>query len=497
MIRTACLAALTAAFASLPFRAPAEPAPAQALPSVGGYAIVAEQAVLDDPQWKEVTDALLAKYPQAKVYAFGKSPEEVREALASELPQYTAVVVRPGTATDLFVLDLHNLFRRLDGDPWCDTLWSIVTGYDAEAARVLAAAEPIAVRKGLDCAGTDITAFEEAWFYTETARGTLKHWKRGAMAEPEAVPCDTDNTQGFLERLQRDRVQFLATSGHATERNWDMGYCGPNLWLSHDRGRLIAIDTRRKPFFADNPEPKVYIAAGNCLIGHIDRPDCMATAWMRDGGVRQMVGYVVTTWHGSMGWGTLGTYTGCSGLYTVAEAFHATNADILLRLKRIGEEQGIGDLLTYRMTELGETNLPMTPGIRDWAVRQSNAGLPYADGDPAAFSAKMRDIIGLVHDRDTVALYGDPALETRIAGGRAVPGPWMREPDGALTRTVTFSPDAPAKAFWLMLPGSYAYGKVSPEPAFACDNMLCFPADAVKPGASVTVRVEGARRLGE
>ena len=67
----------------------------------------------------------------------------------------------------------------------------------------------------------------------------------------------------------------------------------------------------------------------------------------------------------------------------------------------------------------------------------------------------------------------------------------------ALTRTVTFSPDAPAKEFWLMLPGSYAYGKVSPEPAFACDNMLCFPADAVKPGASVTVRVEGARRLGE
>lgn len=492
MIRTVCFAAAAAALVSVPFRA----ASSEVLPAVTGYAIVAERAVLDDPQWAAVTEALRAKYPQARIHAFAESPEEVREALAAELPQYTAVVVRPETATDLFVLDLHNLFRRLDGDPWCDTLWSIVTGYDAESARVLAAAGPIAVRTGLDCAGTDITAFDEAWFYTETARGTLKHWKRGAMAEPEAVPCDTDNTQGFLERLQRDRVQFLATSGHATERNWDMGYCGPNLWLSHDRGRLIAIDTKRKPFFADNPEPKVYIAAGNCLIGHIDRPDCMATAWMRDGGVRQMVGYVVTTWHGAMGWGTLGTYTGCSGLYTVAEAFHATNAGILRRLKRIGEEQGIGDLLTYRMTALGKTNMPVTPGLRDWAVRQSNAGLPYAGGDPTAFTKKMQDIVGLVHDRDTVALYGDPALETRIDGGRAVPGPWVREADGALTRTVAFSPDAPAKEFWLMLPGSWDYERIVPAPEFACDNMVCFPASAVAPGAEVTVRVEGARPKG-
>ena len=48
---------------------------------------------------------------------------------------------------------------------------------------------------------------------------------------------------------------------------------------------------------------KVYSAAGNCLMGNINSDHCMALAWMRSAGVRQMFGYTVPTWFGFGGWG--------------------------------------------------------------------------------------------------------------------------------------------------------------------------------------------------
>ena len=251
------------------------------------YAIVASKAVMDDPAWKAATvDALAAKHPGARVIVWDKAVEEAREALAAAQPSFTAFAVKPGQAGVRFTIAVSNLCRALDGDPYVDTFWGIVTGYDVASAEALAKAGPIAIERALDCAGCDLTAFKQAWRYSEDHRGTMNLWQRGVTDKVQDVPCDTDNTQGVLERLQKDRVQFMTTSGHATQHDWQMGYCGPNMALVHKDGRLVARDTKKADHPAGSTEPKVYFGTGNCLIGDIDKPDCMALAWIKDGAAR-------------------------------------------------------------------------------------------------------------------------------------------------------------------------------------------------------------------
>ncbi len=458
---------------------------------VSQYAIVAEASVMADEAWVKSVEALQKKYPAAHLFTFTSSPEEVKPQLAATLPQYTAIVAKPETVTQHFVINLSQLCRDLDDDPWVDTFWGIITGYEAEAAEQIAAAGPIAIERALDCAGMNLTPFGEAWRYSEDKRGTMVHWKRG-MAEPKETPCPTDNTHAFLTRLQHDKIQFLTTSGHATEHNWDMGYCGPNLWLSHAEGKLIAIDTRKQPYFARSEEPKLYIATGNCLIGNIDRPDCMALSWMKDGGVRQMVGYVVTTWFGAQGWGTMNTFVNSAGLYTANEAFHFVNTENIQFLKRTETTEGLTDLLDYRMQEIGLFNIPMTAQLQAWANKHHAENFPQDENDKAKFDARLRQIIGNLHDKDTVTFLGDPALNVRIAEGVFSRSPWIHQND-SLTCTITAHAGAPEVGVWIALPGSFTYEAISPTPIFACDNMIALPKTAHPDGEVITLTLRGVR----
>ena len=65
---------------------------------------------------------------------------------------------------------------------------------------------------------------------------------------------------------------------------------------------------------------KVYSAAGNCLMADINGGRCMALAWLRSAGVRQMVGYIVPTWFGFAGWGVHRYLFGNVGALSFAEA---------------------------------------------------------------------------------------------------------------------------------------------------------------------------------
>ncbi len=463
---------------------------------VDTYAIVASEAVMQDAEWKAATvDALQAKYPHARVYIWKQSPEEVREGLSKQMPSFTAFVVRPEEAGVKLTIDVSNVCRALDDDPYTDTFWGVITGYDAPAARKVAEAKPIAVRRALDCANCDLTAFDKAWRYTEDHRGTMLYWEKGKTDSVEKMPCDTDNTQGVLERLQKDRVQFLATSGHATQHDWQMGYCGPNMAMVHREGKLYAIDTKKQIHPAGSDEAKVYIASGNCLIGDVDKTDCMALSWMRDGGVRQFVGYTVTTWFGAQGWGTLGLFVGASGSCTASEAFHFTNLGIVDWL----EHQPIDDLRSYRLKEIQRVNFPNTPGMQRYLAELKQKG---ETGE--AIRKKAQELSGNLHDRDTVCFYGDPALDARIADGRFKVLPPTFE-KGELTLAVTVCEGAKDGALWLRLPGSWRYDakqlEASPELGRAdvvLDNALRFPEVKAETAIGKTLRVKlrNAKRKG-
>ena len=126
---------------------------------------------------------------------------------------------------------------------------------------------------------------------------------------------------------------MFVTSGHATERDWMIGFKYRNGFFKHDRGLLYGLDTRGAKWPVASPNPKVYLAVGNCLMGHIDRPDCMALAWMNSAGV--WARWPVTpcppgtvTWAG----GLLDYFVEQPGRHTLAEAFLANQHALINRL---------------------------------------------------------------------------------------------------------------------------------------------------------------------
>ena len=467
-----------------------------ATPVQDSYAIVASKAVMDDPAWKAATvDVLTAKHPGAQVLVWEANPNEVKAELAKTQPSFTAFAIKPTQAGVSMTIALSNLCRALDNDPYVDTFWGVITGYDAESAKALSEAGPISIERALDCAGCDLTAFDKAWRYTEDHRGTMNFWERGVTDKVQDIPCDTDNTQGVLERLQKDNIQFMTTSGHATQRDRQMGYSGPNMAMVHKDGRLISIDTKKQPHPAGSTEPKVYFGTGNCLIGDVDKPDCMVLSWLKDGGARQFMGYTITTWFGAQGWGTQGLFVDTAGLTTANEAFHFTNTGIVEKIR----SYGIPDMMGFHFTEIKSAgNFPVTPGMQRWAVDFAKSGKSAPEVQKA-----LQERVGHLHDRDVVCFYGDPALDARIANGRwTVEQPKM---DGeALVLTLHAKEGVRDGTVWVRLPGSWAYApavlKASEalgQPDLTLDNMIRFPNAKPVAGETYVIRIPGAVRKGE
>ena len=85
--------------------------------------------------------------------------------------------------------------------------------------------------------------------------------------------------------IQEEGVDMMVTSGHATEGDWQIGYSYKNGQFICMSSNLIgkSMDGALYPV-THNGSPKVLSAAGNCLIGHIKSPNCMALAWMHSVG---------------------------------------------------------------------------------------------------------------------------------------------------------------------------------------------------------------------
>jgi zinc protease len=185
-----------------------------------------------------------------------------------------------------------------------------------------------------------------------------------------------DTTTAIIKELVEGKAQLFVTSGHATQKDWMIGFSYRNgFFVSQPDGKLAGKDMANKLHDISSDEPRLHLAVGNCLIGDIsDTDNCMALGLMHSAGVRQMVGYTVTTWYGYMGWGLLDYFYLQPGRYTAAEAFFANQQALLHRLEK-------------------EPNL------------------------------SAQDRRGLLYDRDTVAIYGDPAWNVRMAEG---PNEWSQ-----------------------------------------------------------------------
>jgi zinc protease len=377
------------------------------------YAIVVSERTQADPAWKEVVETLKAKH-NAGVFVFQNKPDEVLPKLREVFPRHACFVAQPAEAGRAFVAQVHQLTRQLDDDPYADCFWGILTGYDATAAlRIAKCREPLIVRKV--AAGTEVAleTCEEGFWYDELVKNKFVKKEKGGEAKVLQGPDDT--TEALAKALTDYQADLFVTSGHATERDWMIGYRYKNGFFRCANGELYGIDTQQKKYPIQSPNPKVYLPIGNCLMGHVDGRDAMALAWMNSAGVHQMIGYTVTTWYGYAGWGCLDYFVEQPGRYTFTEAYFANQHALIHRLKTYfpGAES----------TEADANGRPKSPVTTAPETKEARLG--------------PNDLRGLLYDRDTVAYYGDPAWMARLAKGPTAWEHTLTEKDGVWTFTIT------------------------------------------------------------
>lgn len=445
-------------------------------PASGGYAVVVSRPTRKDAEWRKVVEVLVRKHGGETIVYDGQVASCL-PALRRAMPRHACFVARPQEAGREFVVAVHRLTRKLDDDPYGDVLWGILTGHTpADALRIAALDEPLVLRRAGAGTGLDLGPFDEGKWFSEGTAG--EYCEKAKDGQPEKKAGPADSTKAIVDFLNTDRPDLFVTSGHATERDWQIGYSYRNGQFRCREGRLYGLDLKRKEHPIRSPNPKVYLASGNCLIGNIPRPDCMALAWLGSGGAYQMVGYTVNTWYGAMGWGTKDRLLDLPGRHNVAEAFFFTNQELIYRLHKQFPDKADVDLDRFNL----ETDRTV--------LARCAAKLGYGKWDKAA-----REHLGMLWDRDTVAFYGDPAWDARLARRDLPLTTELAEKAGTYTFTVRVrSACTPKKPLAMLLPRRLADVKVTAgadlEPLITDSFLLLMKPGPFEPGKTYRVVFE-------
>jgi len=455
-------------------RGGAAPAAVEVTPGTGSYAVVVSRTTHGDPAWRAVVDALREPHA-ASVIVYPGEVAECIAPLAKLFPRYACFVARPEEAGRPFVVAVHRLTRKLDGDPYTDVVWGILTGYEAaDALRIAQRREPLVIRRAAGGTGINLGVFDEGVWFSEGERGVM--WEKRAGGTPEKKTCPADSTKALVDTFNEFKPQLFVTSGHATTRDWQIGYSYRDGQFRCHKGQLFGLDLQKKAHLVQSPNPKVYLPVGNCLIGWIPGRECMALAFMRTAGVHQMFGYVVPTWYGYMGWGVLDLFVGQPGRFSLAEAVYLNNQALIHQLAaRFPKHAGVDfERFDLERDRRLVGRLAAKHGVRD------------------------RDALGLLWDRDTVAFYGDPAWDARLAPRPCAWEQSLTEKGGTFTFQVVAGKEAtwrrPPMALlpWRVRGVEIIEGKeLSP---LIADNFLLLPAPRkLEPGKRYRVVLRAER----
>ena len=148
------------------------------------YAVAVSQSTYDRDDWKPVVEALVKKYEArkygAKAIVYDKAVTESLDELQRQFPRYTCFVAQPAETTRQFVAEVHRLTRQLDDDPYTDTRWGILTGYDAAGALAIAQHDkPLVVRKVASGTEVALDCCEQGVSYDELVKGKMVRKRPG------------------------------------------------------------------------------------------------------------------------------------------------------------------------------------------------------------------------------------------------------------------------------------------------------------------------------
>lgn len=247
--------------------------------------ILASEATGTNAAWRAVIDTLAEKHADARVtVATVPSVTNALDTLRAARPRYLAFVMRPEELDEPVIRALHVMVREIDADPFDDAIWGIVTGPTArDAQRIAASREPAVFEGALATTGMD----------RSLVNGSVTILQ-DHTPPPEA---ERDSTPAFVFGWNDD-PSLILTSSHATESNLEMPFSRGQVRVKDDFFVASCGLPMREP-----KREKVWIAAGNCLIGNPKVKSMVMTAlgW---GKVNQFFGYTVETWFGEIGWNT-------------------------------------------------------------------------------------------------------------------------------------------------------------------------------------------------
>ncbi|MBR5888845.1 MAG: hypothetical protein IKY92_02235, partial [Akkermansia sp.] len=186
----------------------------------------------------------------------------------------------------------------------------------------------------------------------------------------------------------------------------------------------------------------------------------------------QVVGYTVPSWYGAGGWGTMGTFFGNTAGTSLAEAWFLNNQFILHKTTE----------LNPRLLEVQFNDESFSAGSIISQLYRARISLN---------NQTAQDTMGLVHDRDVVAFYGDPAWRAQLDESHSQ-APYRITWEDAKHFTITANYDTKERcAVWFPTAetGRNATGCTAPEAVFTNDFIL-FPKLELKKGESLTVEVK-------
>lgn len=478
------------------------------------YEILVSKATGAKPEWAAVVSALQKKHgPGSAVIAYDADPSETLGQLRKDKPRFVCVVAEPESLDRAFVVTMNRLTRKIDDDIYGDCLWGIITGYEAkDALRIASENKPLVLKRGLHTTGCDHETLENNMVISDGAPGRVEKRDGGEPRKDVMMP---DNDEGtvfeFQKRWDEAQPDFMVTSSHATQYNLEMPFSrglivsygnrfhalrkdqlngfarflGGAMFKGKEAEMIAFCETLKAPVLADRGgRPGVWLGAGNCLLGDARRSrNSMVVTALSGGGFNQLVGYVVPSWYGRMGWGTLNVFTGQGDRLSLAEAFFLNNQDILAETQR--------RFPAALAVEFNEED------VETW-MKKPEAVRPLAE---AGYLAKetAKDALGLTHDRDVVAFYGDPAWR---AGFAKPDSPLYQvefsKAENGLTVTVTVT--NPGKAEWKgdvfsMLPERIASPRCAEDAGkvTVADDFVLLHALVLQPGGKTTVTITGGK----
>lgn len=489
---------------------PSTPATA-ATQNFSPYIIILTGNVAQDPDWIKVAQALALKHAQDKLYLVmlpDLSESACADALRKVQARYAAIIAKPEEINRNVVRNLHRAARRVDDDPYGDCIWGIITGYTAEdALRIATADSPLVINRVLGTTNIGPQRFEHSYCITDWGENTPIVAQSG-HTEPTTTPCDASTDLGrqlagkgvqglFAEELSKSKPQLIVTSSHATQFNLEMPFSKGLIFPAGNRFyeadlstmpqvlvRGIQPSTKRGkagilsevaqqlncPVIEPDGEPRVWLAAGNCLLGDaMGTRESMAVTALSAYTCNQLVGYTVPSWYGKGGWGTLSLLFENTAGTPLAEAWFLNNqfilADSIALSPSLLEARYDGSDLDAKALQrsLSRANFPIT-----------------ADN--------AKDAMGLLYDRDVVAFYGDPAWSATLNEQHS-PSPYSITWHSDKQFTITANSDREGRcAVWFPTASTGEDATACDAPgAIFTDDFILFPRLKLSKGESLTV----------